>query len=85
VSRASQEALSHLHAQLALVLKDALGKVDGETGLPSAAILSVARQYLKDNYISADASAAASPLGQLVAGMPSFDEEGNVVPIRKEG
>jgi hypothetical protein len=44
----------------------------------------VARQFLKDNFISADAGAKGSALGNL-AGMPDFDEDGNVVPLRKAG
>lgn len=83
MSKASEDALSDLHASLANVLKTAIGQVDPETGLPPANILSVARQFLKDNFITADAGSKTSPLGQLVAGMPQFDEDGNVVPIKK--
>lgn len=85
MSKASQDALSDLHASLAKTLMDAMGKVDEETGLPNSAILSVARQFLKDNFITADAGSNTGPLGQLKAGMPEFDADGNVVPIKKAG
>jgi hypothetical protein len=79
VSKASEAALSELHATLATVLKDAVVKVDPETGLPNAAVLSVARQFLKDNHIEAGPGAAAGPL-QGLAGLPVF-EDPNVIPI----
>lgn len=81
MSRASEAALAELHAALATTLKGALQKVDPETGLPNAAILSVARQFLKDNHIEADPTAAKGPL-QGLAGLPVFDDS-NVVPIKQ--
>lgn len=83
MSKATEEALSALHAQLATVLKDALGVLD-ESGRPAAAILSVARQFLKDNHIESGVGAATGPLAGL-AGLPVFDEDHNVVPLRKAG
>lgn len=79
MSKASEAALSELHASLATVLKDAMGKLN-EEGLPNAAILSVARQFLKDNHIEAGAGVQAGPLAGL-AGLPVF-EDSNVIPIQ---
>lgn len=84
MSRASNDALSDLHAELANSLKASM-KVLDEKGLPSSAHLSVARQFLKDNFITSDASVASSPIGKMVAAMPEFDADGNVVPIRAAG
>ena len=84
MSKASEAALAELHSQLAKVLKDALGKVDEETGQPNSAVLSVARQFLKDNFITSDAGAKGNPLHGR-AGLPVFDEDDNVVPITKKG
>lgn len=84
MSKASEEALAELHASLASVLKTALGKVDEETGLPNSAILSVARQFLKDNFITSDASAKGNPLKGL-ADLPVFDGDDNVVSIARKG
>lgn len=80
--KASEAALSDLHAELAKTLKKAMGVVDEETGLPNSAILSVARQFLKDNFITADTASKGSPLAEL-AGMPEFDADDNVIAIRK--
>jgi hypothetical protein len=81
MSKASTEALSLLHAELATALKASLYNEDGSINTAAA---SVARQFLKDNFISADAGAKGSALGNLAA-MPDFDEDGNVVPLRKAG
>lgn len=81
MSRASETELSLLHAELAKALKASLFNEDGSINTSAA---SVARQFLKDNFVTADASAKGSPLAEL-AGMPEFDTDGNVVPIRKEG
>lgn len=83
MSKASEDALGDLHAQLARVLESALQKVDPETGLPAANILNVARQFLKDNHIEVGPGANKGAL-QGLAGLPVFEDE-NVVPIRKEG
>jgi hypothetical protein len=85
MNKADEKALGSLHGKLAEVLKDALSQdyVDPDTGVklpPPAAILNVARQFLKDNKIEAIA-AEGSPLGDL-ADLPVFEDE-NVVPLRK--
>lgn len=84
LSKADEKALGSLHGKLAEVLTETLSQdfTDPETGLqmPPAAILNVARQFLKDNKIEAVA-AAGSPLGDL-SDLPMFDDD-NVVPIRK--
>lgn len=82
MSKASEAAMSDLHASLATVLKDALKKTDPETGLPNSSILSVARQFLKDNFITADAGAVRGPLAGL-ADLPVFGADENVIAIRK--
>ena len=85
ISKADEKALGSLHGKLAEVLKDALSQTytDPETGAampPPAAILNVARQFLKDNKIEAIA-AQGSPLGDL-SDLPIFEDD-NIVPIRK--
>ena len=82
MSKASEKALSELHSQLATVLKGALGITDEVTGLPNSAILSVARQFLKDNHIETASGVSTGPLHGL-AGLPVFDADDNVVPLRK--
>lgn len=85
MNKADEKALGSLHGKLADVLTEALSKeyVDPETGIkiaPPAAILNVARQFLKDNKIEA-VSAVGSPLHTL-ADLPVFEDD-NVVPLRK--
>ena len=85
MNKADEKALGSLHGKLAEVLKEALSQdyVDLETGAklpPPAAILNVARQFLKDNKIEA-VGAHGSPLVDL-SDLPIFDED-NIVPIRK--
>ena len=85
MNKADEKALSGLHGKLAEVLKDALSQqyVDPDSGLPippPAAILNVARQFLKDNKIEAIA-AEGSPLHSL-ADLPVFEDD-NVVHLRK--
>jgi len=84
MNKADEKALGSLHGKLAEVLRDALSQdfTDPETGisLPPAAILNVARQFLKDNKIEA-ISAVGSPLHDL-ADLPIFEDD-NIVPIRK--
>lgn len=82
MSKASDAALSDLHAELANTLKQAMSLRD-DNGAPIASILSVARQFLKDNFITSDASAKAGPLAGL-AGLPEFDDD-NVVSIARKG
>lgn len=86
MNKADEKALGSLHGKLAEVLKEALEQdySDPETGAklpPPAAILNVARQFLKDNKIEAIA-AQGSPLANL-ADLPVFDEDDNVLPLRK--
>jgi hypothetical protein len=86
MNKADEQALGSLHGKLAEILKDAISQdyIDPDTGMklpPPAAILNVARQFLKDNKIEAIA-AEGSPLAGL-ADLPVFDDETTVVPIRK--
>lgn len=86
MNKADEKALGSLHGKLADVLREALEQdySDPETGAklpPPAAILNVARQFLKDNKIEAIA-AQGSPLAGL-ADLPVFDEDDNVLPLRK--
>lgn len=71
--RATEDTLSGLHAELATVLTKAVQFKDPDTGMPVAALLNVARQFLKDNKIESTAP-AGSPLGDL-ADLPVFDDE----------
>jgi hypothetical protein len=85
MKKADEQSLSGLHGKLAEVLKEALNQeyLDPDTGAklpPPAAILNVARQFLKDNKIEAIA-AAGSPLHSL-ADLPVFDDD-NIVHLRK--
>lgn len=86
MNKADEKVLGTLHGKLAEVLREALETdyTDPETGAklpPPAAILNVARQFLKDNKIEALA-VQDSPLARL-ADLPVFDEDENVVPIKK--
>jgi hypothetical protein len=85
MNKADEKALGSLHGKLADVLTEALSQeyIDPDTGIklpPPAAILNVARQFLKDNKIEAVA-VEGSPLHSL-ADLPVFEDE-NVVPIFK--
>jgi len=85
MNKADEQALGSLHGKLAEVLKEAIEQeyLDPETGArlpPPAAILNVARQFLKDNKIEALA-VAHSPLAGL-ADLPVFEDE-NVIPLKK--
>ena len=85
MNKADEKSLAGLHGKLAEVLKEALEQdyVDPDTGQklpPPAAILNVARQFLKDNKIEAIA-AEGSPLHNL-ADLPVFEDD-NILPIRK--
>lgn len=74
--KATVKALGNLHARLAEVLTDSLQDqydADGNKLPPNAAILNVARQFLKDNKIEA-VPAKGSPLGTL-ADLPVFEDE----------
>ena len=84
MNKADEKALGSLHGKLADVLKTALDQdfTDPETGLniPPAALLNVARQFLKDNKIEAVA-VQGSPLHDL-ADLPIFEDD-NVLPMRR--
>jgi hypothetical protein len=85
MNKADEKLLAGLHGKLADVLKDAISQqyVDPDTGLPippPAAILNVARQFLKDNKIEAIA-AEGSPLHSL-ADLPVFEDD-NVIHLHK--
>ena len=84
MNKADEKALGGLHGKLAEVLKDALSQEylddQGNPSPPPAAILNVARQFLKDNKIEAIA-AQGSPLHDL-ADLPIFEDD-NVVPMTK--
>jgi ABC-type branched-subunit amino acid transport system substrate-binding protein len=84
MNKADEKALGGLHGKLAEVLKDALSQPyaddQGNPVPPPAAILNVARQFLKDNKIEAIA-ATGSPLADL-ADLPIFEDD-NIVHIRK--
>lgn len=80
--RASENQLSELHLALAAVLKDQLQFKD-ENGKANAAILNVARQFLKDNGIDG-AAGEVKELAELAEEFP-FDAEGIVVPIKARG
>ena len=78
---ATENELSALHAELAGALAKAIkpkpildseGEVIGHETSPAA--LNVARQFLKDNNITA-ALVPKSPLANLVEGMPDFGDE----------
>ncbi|MET3601115.1 hypothetical protein [Martelella mangrovi] len=70
MTKASEDALNTLHALLA---KEFAKRI--ESGEASAGDLSAARQFLRDNSITATAP-EGSPLGNLVEKMPfSADED----------
>lgn len=75
--RASEQALSELHAKLAEVLKEGLAFKD-EDGKPNPALLNVARQFLKDNKIESEAP-KGSPLGDL-SDLPVFEDDVDGMP-----
>jgi hypothetical protein len=85
MNKADEQALGGLHGKLAEVLADAISQDYGTDDMgvklpPPAAILNVARQFLKDNKIEAVA-APGTPLHDL-ADLPVFEDE-NIIPIRK--
>ena len=69
----TKEVLEDLHSELAKTLKKFVTKQykdeDGKEAPPPAAILNVARQFLKDNNIDA-IPAEGSPLGELKQALP---------------
>jgi hypothetical protein len=67
---ASKDALETLHSAIATKLTDAIESMDADTkGL--AAILNVARQFVKDNGIEA-VPAPGSPTGKLADKLKEF-------------
>jgi hypothetical protein len=85
MSKADEKALSGLHGKLAEILQEAITQDYGVDDMgvkvpPPAAILNVARQFLKDNKIEAVA-APGTPLHDL-ADLPVFEDD-NIIPIRK--
>jgi hypothetical protein len=85
MNKADEKALSGLHGKLAEILQEAISQDYGidDQGVkvpPPAAILNVARQFLKDNKIEAVA-VPGTPLHDL-ADLPVFEDE-NIIPIRK--
>ena len=91
MAKATSDALGNLHDLLANTLAQAIKEgvpvVNQETGevtkAPApAAILNVARQFLKDNNIDC-APEATNPLGLLKEATLPFGE--NVTPIQRRG
>lgn len=86
MNKADEAALGGLHGKLAEVLKEALSQdyKDPETGIklpPPAAILNVARQFLKDNKI--EAVAAPGTALHNLSDLPVFDDD-NVVAFNRK-
>jgi hypothetical protein len=73
MSKADNDTLNKLHGVLAQVLMDEITATADE-GKGRAAILNVARQFLKDNGIEA-LPGASKPLRELAAVLP-FPESG---------
>lgn len=73
MSKASNDSLNELHGTLARVLMEEISKKDDD-GKGRAAILNVARQFLKDNGIEALPS-SSKPLRELAEVLP-FPEPG---------
>jgi hypothetical protein len=80
MNKADEAALVSLHGKLAEVLKDALAgdyrDDNGNAAPPPAAILNVARQFLKDNKIEVGAAPKGSAIGDL-SDLPVFDDAGD--------
>lgn len=72
--------LTDLHSALALILAEQI-QIKDENGKANAAVLNVARQFVKDNGIDADVR-ENKELQILSEALP-FDEDDVVVPIRK--
>lgn len=77
MNKADEKALAGLHGKLADVLKDALSQSytddEGKPAPPPAAILNVARQFLKDNKIEVGAAPQGSSMGDL-SDLPIFGD-----------
>lgn len=79
--RASEDFLGALHNKLAEILTEEISKTvvdkDGNVVRP-AAVLNVARQFLKDNNITSTLD--NKPMKDLVEALPSFDDEDPAQP-----
>jgi hypothetical protein len=74
MSRASKEAMDGLHVQIATVLRDAIADVAGaEDKKGLASLMNVARQFLKDNEVTA-LGVPDSPLKNLADSLPFAGE-----------
>jgi hypothetical protein len=71
------EQLADLHSGLALHLKEKL-----DEGTISSSELSVLRQFLKDNQISAQ-PVEGTPFGDLVSSLPDLEKVVHMAPRRK--
>jgi hypothetical protein len=85
INKADEKELGSLHGALAKILRDSLQQEytnpdTGERIPPPAAILNVARQFLKDNKIEA-IGVTGSALHDL-SDLPIF-EDSNIIPMRK--
>lgn len=73
-----------LHAKLCEVIAEAIQDstdADGNIVKPSASMINVARQFLKDNGIDSVAT-TGSPLDKVRENLPDFsDDESNVTPF----
>ncbi len=75
MSRASKEALDTLHIQIAQVLKDGISELaNAEDKKGLAGLMNVARQFLKDNNVTAIAT-PNSPIANLAEGLPFLGDE----------
>jgi hypothetical protein len=77
--KATENELSGLHAEIAKILKQGIQPepivVDGEVVgyKTNAAVLNVARQFLKDNNITSTTD--SKPVADLVDALPTFENE----------
>lgn len=69
MSKAETSALESLHNELAQMLRDKI-----RAGEATAADLSVARQFLKDNNVTSTVT-AENPLGGLIQSLPFASED----------
>lgn len=75
MSKATEDALSSLHGALAKHMATRLASED-----ISPAEISVIRQFLKDNAVSAD-PATSDDIKALSTGLPDDLDDGSVVPL----
>lgn len=75
MAKTSKEAMDDLHSQIANTLKDSIEELTGaEEKKGLAALLNVARQFLKDNNVTALA-VPDSPTANLAKGLPFLGTE----------